>query len=110
VIVGIGIDLVSVPRIARAMRRPRFLARVLTEGERRICLTPEEVAGRWAAKEALVKCIPYPLRWQKIEVLSEPSGKPVMTVRDAPDPEYRYHVSISHERDKAVAIVVVERL
>lgn len=107
-IVGLGVDIISVPRIARAMRRPGFLERVLTEAERRICRTPEEIAGRWAAKEALQKCVPYPLEWQAVEVLREPSGKPVIALRDGPGSSFRYHVTISHERDHAVAVVVVE--
>ncbi len=53
----IGVDLVSVERIRRAMERPGFTDRVLSVAERRESESAEYVAGRWAAKEALVKCL-----------------------------------------------------
>ena len=105
---AVGIDLVDVGRIERAMRNPRFVDRVLTPNERLRACTPEYVAGRWAAKEALRKCVDQ-VGWQDVEVLSGSGRAPVLRiVRHVSGLESRtIHVSISHERTHAVAVVVI---
>jgi holo-[acyl-carrier protein] synthase len=108
-IIGIGLDLVEIARIRKAMRNPRFLERVLTPRERATSIAPEEVAGRWAAKEAATKALGRRVMWHHVEILNEPSGKPVMTI--APErlaPGAQAFVSITHERDYASAVVVLE--
>jgi ADP-dependent NAD(P)H-hydrate dehydratase / NAD(P)H-hydrate epimerase len=78
----VGIDAVGIERIALALERsgPRFLAKAYTEAELAYCgASAERLAGRWAAKEAVIKCfdgtgICFPRR--RIEVLSSPSGAP----------------------------------
>ena len=78
----IGVDAVSVDRIALAVSRsgPRFLQKVYTPAEQAYCAgNAERLAGRWAAKEAIIKCfdgtgICFPRR--RIEVLPGPHGAP----------------------------------
>src|SRR5579859_6006965 len=78
----IGVDAVSVERIALAVTRSGrgFLAKVYTPAEIAYCGgSAERLAGRWAAKEAVIKCfdgtgICFPRR--RIEVLPAPSGAP----------------------------------
>lgn len=106
-IVGIGVDLVSVARIAEAMRKPGFLPRILTEAERAYAITPAQVAGRWAAKEAVAKALGTHLKWHDVVIENDADGKPTVQLAHATD--LNLHVSISHERDMAVAFVVVER-
>lgn len=105
---AIGIDMVSVDRIRRAMRNPRFLERVLTRAEQRRELTPAYVAGRWAAKEAAAKCLPTLRRWHDIEVGTAEGGAPVVTFADGilADNE-RLLVSITHEKGHAAAVAVL---
>lgn len=103
---AVGVDIVSVPRIARAMRRAGFVKRILTDAERRACTGTEWLAGRWAAKEAIAKCWPEPLRWQDVEVLPTEAGPPSVTIAGRRVPGL--HVSISHERESAVAFAVLE--
>lgn len=105
---GLGLDIVEVSRIAEAMQRDGFLERVLTPAERGLGLTPERVAGRWAAKEALAKALGMKLSWQDVEILNAPDGRPVVAVQGLGD-DLRVHVSISHERGLAVATAIVER-
>lgn len=111
-IVGVGIDVVEIARIAEAMERDRFIDRVLTPAERAACTGPEWLAGRWAAKEALQKCLSRSISWQDVEVLNMPNGKPLMRFMNRKEHEidYKLHVSISHERSVATALVVVELL
>ncbi|MHB8637461.1 MAG: holo-ACP synthase [Fimbriimonadaceae bacterium] len=110
-IIGLGVDLVDVARIRRALREPRFLNRILTPAERAEALTPERVAGRWAAKEAVAKAVGVFLRWHDVEIRNQPSGQPVaVLVGAAALPEKcTLHVSISHVKGHAVAVAVLER-
>jgi holo-[acyl-carrier protein] synthase len=111
-IVGLGLDLVDISRIELAMQNPRFIFRVLTDAERSMCRTPHCVAGRWAAKEAIAKAIGLPLTWQQVEVLPDETGAPKVKI-DSPDFDpvrLRMHVSITHERDHAAAVAVLERI
>jgi holo-[acyl-carrier protein] synthase len=111
-IVGLGMDLVEIGRIKRAMENPRFLERILTPTEREFAVTPSQVAGRWAAKEAIYKALGVPLTWQDIEVLPTPQGAPRVTVKSVHvDPgRLRIQLSITHERTHAAAVAIVERL
>lgn len=111
-IVGLGIDIVEVARIERAMRNPRFVERVLTPMEREFCLTPQRVAGRWAAKEAIAKAVGLHLSWQQVEILPDELGQPRATIT-APDYDLkrlRLKISITHERSHAAAVATLERL
>lgn len=108
-IVGVGTDIVDVERIGRAMRSPRFLPRILRADELRANPTPEWVAGRWAAKEAVAKALGLHLKWHDVAIVAEKDGKPSVVLHNqAARDELRIHLSISHERRMAVAVVVVE--
>ncbi len=106
VIVGIGLDVVEVSRIARAMSNERFLTRILTRRERAIVKSPARVAGRWAAKEAIAKALNVDLRWQDVEILNDERGAPVVSIDGLGDRVV--HLSISHERGIAAATAIVE--
>ncbi len=104
----IGVDAVSVDRIALAVRRSGrgFLNKVYTPAELVYCGdNAERLAGRWAAKEAVIKCfdgtgICFPRR--RIEVLPGPNGAPrVRLLGD--DRGARVEVSITHHSNLAVA-------
>jgi holo-[acyl-carrier protein] synthase len=85
-IIGIGTDIVECVRIRRMIDRhgELFLTRVFTEREVRYCQrskqSTEHFSGRWAAKEAVLKCLGTGWRkglcWTDIEVCNEPSGQP----------------------------------
>jgi hydroxyethylthiazole kinase-like uncharacterized protein yjeF len=109
----IGVDAVSVDRIALAVRRsgPGFLKKVYTPAEQAYCAgDPERLAGRWAAKEAVIKCfdgtgICFPRR--RIEVLPGPNGAPrARLLGDSRGA--RVEVSITHHSKLAVATAHLE--
>jgi holo-[acyl-carrier protein] synthase len=110
VIRGLGIDVVSIDRIKAAMENPRFLERILTDKERLTPLTPERVAGRWAAKEAMSKALPQLDNWHDVEVFNDESGAPyaVLGERLKLEPGWNLHLSISHESGYAAAVAIVE--
>jgi holo-[acyl-carrier protein] synthase len=122
-IVGIGTDLVAIPRIAAMVERhgPRFLRHVYAPEE--IALAPAAradtyYAGRWAAKEAVAKALGTGIgaecRWVEIVVLRDDNGAPRVDLHgvtlDAARSRgvNRVHVSISHDRDLATAFAVLE--
>ncbi|MCX7798882.1 MAG: holo-ACP synthase [Fimbriimonadales bacterium] len=106
---AIGVDMVSVPRIERAMRNPRFVPRVLSpvETEGRM-VTPAFVAGRWAAKEAVAKCLGAPIPWHDVEIVSNAGEAPRVRVNPVRLPPGRtVLLSISHEREAAIAVAIL---
>jgi len=90
-IVGIGTDIVEVVRIGQMIERhgEAFLNRVFTEDEIRYCQRRKEYmqhyAGRWAAKEAVMKTLgtgwTRGVGWRDIEVCSQKSGQPLLAIR-----------------------------
>ncbi len=112
-IVAIGVDVIEVSRITAAMENPRFLKRILTPKEREMIKHPARVAGRWAAKEAIAKCLSslhLKLSWHDIEILNDIFGKPNVFFYpfDLTQKGYQLHLSISHERALSVATAVLE--
>jgi holo-[acyl-carrier protein] synthase len=87
-IYGIGLDLVRVDRLQRAMARwgERFQKRVFTDAELAACAGRKHMAAclamRFAAKEAFVKALGTgmrgPVYWRDIEVRNNPLGKPLI--------------------------------
>lgn len=119
-IVGLGVDLVEVSRMARAMRRGRFVERVFTVEEQRVLRFshPEErLAARFAAKEACLKALGVELnlrRLKEIEVVRAKTGAPALVLSGEMAERLRrlggqkLWLSLAHERGAAVAVVVVE--
>jgi hydroxyethylthiazole kinase-like uncharacterized protein yjeF len=109
----IGVDAVSVDRVALAVKRsgPGFLAKVYTPAEVAYCAgNSERLAGRWAAKEAVIKCfdgtgICFPRR--RIEVLPGPGGAPRVRLLGN-DRGAQVEVSITHHSALAVATAHLE--
>jgi holo-[acyl-carrier protein] synthase len=112
VIVGLGIDVVEIARIERAMQRPGFVRRILTPREREFSVSPAQVAGRWAAKEAVYKSLGLELGWQQVEIIPDEVGAPSVWIDSQNfDPgRLKVKVSITHERSYAAAIALVERV
>jgi holo-[acyl-carrier protein] synthase len=112
----LGIDIVKVERIAHALTRfgVRFPRRILTDAENAYVRDrPETLAGRWAAKEAVSKVLGLGVRgvgWREIEIVRLPTGQPTVRLHDRALRRSeqlgmeRIAVSISHEREYAVAI------
>ena len=111
-ILRVGIDLVEIPRIAKAMERKAFLERILTPEERLLCRTPQRVAGRWAAKEAVAKALGIQLTWHQVEILADDTRAPRAVIHSPRwNPrKYRIHISITHERNMAAAVAVLEQI
>ncbi len=123
-IVGTGIDIAEVPRIAESIERfgDRFLNRIFTDGERRYCDSKankhERYAARFAAKEAGMKAIGtgwnHGVRWRDVEVVRMPGGKPTIQFHGkAAEFATRLgtrnvSLSLTHTKDHAIAQVILE--
>ncbi|HUM12492.1 MAG TPA: holo-ACP synthase [Myxococcaceae bacterium] len=121
-VVGLGMDVCSVERIARVLAGPngqRFRARVFTEAEIATCDGRSEAAtafaARFAAKEALVKALGAPpgVRWRDMEVVKAPTGAPAFTLsgvaaREVLARRARVLLTLSHDAGVAAATVVLD--
>ena len=123
-IVGTGIDIVEVPRLAETIARfgERFLKRIFTDAEIHYCDSKanrvERYAARFAAKEAALKAIGTGWRngiaWRDVEVRREPGGRPNLAFHGraaeiaARLGMKRASLSLSHTAQQAVAQVILE--
>lgn len=118
---GVGVDVVSVPRMARLVAAGglAFLVRGWTSDE---CAEangdPERLATRWAAKEAVMKCLGVgigDLDPRDIEIVSSESGAPRAVLRGSAAERAqslgisKLHVSATHESGWAAAIAVASK-
>lgn len=119
---GVGVDIVRVERMRSWLDAPDMMARFFTSREISWIISQGEgaaasLAARFAAREALGKALGTglrDLRLKDLEVCRDDQGKPAF----CPAPRARdqldnlgigsIHLSLSHERDYAVAMVVIE--
>ena len=120
--VKIGTDICQIDRIKSIYKRhgKRFLTRVLTKNELKYVTSNKKnlinkLAGRFAAKEALSKVLGTGLRgvyFKEIEILREPSGAPKIVLHKRAKVKAKekrltnFDVSISHENNFAIAVVI----
>lgn len=114
-IVGIGVDVVDLARFERAVdRTPALRGRLFAPSERDLPL--RSLAGRFAAKEALIKALGEStgVRWHDMEVVQDESRRPALRLSGgaarlaAARGVSILHLSISHDAGVAVAMVVAE--
>ena len=104
---GVGTDIVKIQRIENMAKHygDKFLKRVYSEEE--ILYTKkfknpfEHLAGKFAAKEAVIKASGIKLPLNQIEILNEDSEKPYTKIKNV-------KISISHEKEYAIAIAICE--
>ena len=114
----VGIDMITIGRVRAVIDRhsARFLRRVYTPEEVAFCRgRVPELAARFAAKEAVMKALGTGIRgagWREIEVLPDRRGKPLIYLYGRAKERAdkiglrALDVSLTHERDFAVAAVV----
>ena len=118
-ICGIGNDIIEVERIRESIERyaNHFLDRLFTKREQSYCDTHQDptlrYAGRFAAKEAIVKSMGTgfgkEIGWHDIEIINEESGKPEVIFSDKIKTQFNHPqvlVSISHCKTYATAVAI----
>jgi holo-[acyl-carrier protein] synthase len=128
VIYGIGTDLVEIERIAAAQARfgQRFIERVLGAQEQARHAARRQrserrglafLATRFAAKEAVSKALGLgmrsPMTWRAVEIINARSGQPIAVANGAladflAAKRLRLHVSVTDERELAMAYAIAE--
>ncbi|CAD7773078.1 MAG: Holo-[acyl-carrier-protein] synthase [Candidatus Methanoperedenaceae archaeon GB50] len=124
-IYGIGVDLVYIPRVMKLLERwgERFRQRIFTEREIKYSFSKKlfqyELAARIGAKEAFAKALGLGwrqgLRWKDVEVVNLNTGQPVLNLYGRAQEICNEigikncFVSLTHDRDYAVAVVILEK-
>ncbi len=123
-ILGLGTDIVAIDRIADLVARygDRFVDRCFSPAEKALAAGrgaggAATLAARWAAREAFLKALGGDVRtipYRDIEVVRQDHGPVALQVRGraaaalAERGGKRIHVSLTHERTHAVAVVIIE--
>lgn len=121
-IVGIGVDIIEINRIEKAMNRsPNFITKMFSKNEIEYLksrnMRAESVAGRFAAKEAVSKALGtgfLEFDFKDIEIDRTTLGKPIVFLKgkakklDKKWGKYKIHLSISHSKENAIAYAVLE--
>jgi holo-[acyl-carrier protein] synthase len=123
-IIGIGIDIVYIKRMERWRKKPSILERFFHPNEIETAFSrgrqpDQSLAARFAAKEAFCKALGTGLSGivlKDMMVINRTNGKPEMhlfgTAKTALEKSGadRVHISLTHEKDNAVAMVVLEKV
>lgn len=123
-IIGCGIDLVKIERIEKIIKRwgDNLTSRMFTLLEREYCKKRksnkyQSYAGKFAAKEALLKALGLGLigvNWTEIEISNNELGQPIiktsgkLNIIVSKKGVSKYFLTISHTKDYAVAEVILE--
>jgi holo-[acyl-carrier protein] synthase len=115
--VQVGLDVIEIARIRRALDRPGFRERCFTAAEREYCDArpnpPQHYAARFAGKEAVGKALGCGVRftWREIEIAGRPKPGVRLSGRTRAWAEKvragRIDLSMTHSRELAAAICVV---
>jgi holo-[acyl-carrier protein] synthase len=115
--VNVGLDVIEIRRIRRALDRPRFRERCFTEAERADCDSrpnpAQHYAARFAGKEAVGKALGCGVRftWREIEISGRPKPGVQLSGRTKAWAERvragRIDLSMTHSKELAAAICVV---
>jgi holo-[acyl-carrier protein] synthase len=129
-IYGVGMDMLEISRMNKILEgntAERFLERILTSAERELAAVRkgrlnEFAAGRFTAKEAVVKAlgcgIGQIVGFQDIEILPDALGKPCCYLKSVAlvrlglpmNSTMRIHLSITHSESMAAAYVIIEHI
>ena len=113
----VGVDLIEIERVRRALERPGFRERCFTEAERAYCESradpAQSYAARFAGKEAVGKALGCGVRftWKEVEIVGRPKPDVSLSGRTAAFAERvsagAIDLSMTHSRELAAAICVV---
>ncbi|MBR2028035.1 MAG: holo-ACP synthase [Oscillospiraceae bacterium] len=118
---GIGVDIVSIDRIAKSLEKESFIKRIYGADEIALFVSENKIktnslAANFAAKEAFSKALGTGVRgfdFDEVQILRDSLGAPYFKFggraqQIVESKKLECKVSLSHEKDKAVAFVVIE--
>ena len=113
----VGIDIEDIERFEKyKSKEDSFIKKVFSKNEIEYCFSYKNpkmhLAARFCAKEAFIKCVSelkIPYKMNEIEVLNKENGKPYLNL-DKSFKDYNFSLSLSHDRTKAIAIVICKKI
>ena len=122
-ICGLGVDMTTVERFLKWIEKPDMIDRFFHPEEKcsnpNIAFQKEHYAARFAAKEAFGKALGTGItgfNLKDVYIKNEPNGRPVLNVTGSAEKrlneifgDCKLHVSLSHERNNAIAVVIIEK-
>jgi phosphopantetheine--protein transferase-like protein len=111
---GIGIDIVDIKKFKKITysSKPHFYEKLFLKSEIDYCLrfknSAERFAGKFAVKEAVIKSISGKISFLDIETLHS-NDKPIVKLRNKKQ-KYNFLVSISHEKNFAISVVISKKI
>ena len=112
---GIGIDIIKISRFKGKpyLSNKNFYKKIFCDSEIKYCLKYKNYAphfsGKFAVKEALIKAINEKISLREIETYYK-NSKPMVKVKSTLDKKYNFIISVSHENDFAIAVVISEKI
>jgi holo-[acyl-carrier protein] synthase len=112
---GVGIDIVEVNRFKKKKyeKNKIFYKKIFGKSEINYCLKfknpAERFAAKFAIKESVIKSIHENISFLDIET-SHLNAKPVVKLKSSLQKKYQFLVSISHEKDFAIGIVIAKKI
>lgn len=117
---SVGVDLIEIERVEKLLERygDKFIKRIYSDHEIDYCSKKKDkgsFAARFAAKESVFKATGLGLgkgmSWKDIEVINDERGKPEVKLYGRTAElliDKKIHISLSHSKDAAIAMVVVD--
>ena len=112
---NIGIDIIDINRFRKNeyIKNKKFYEKIFTDSEIKYCLSfknnEEHFAGKFAIKESVIKAIPEKISFLDITT-SHSKNKPIISLKNKLNEKYEFLVSVSHEKDFAIAFVVMFKI
>mgnify|MGYP003497666824 FL=1 len=121
-IFGIGVDITAVKRFEKWVNSPDMIERFFNEKEiksgKSLSAICQHYAVRFAAKEAFSKALGTGIsgfNLKDVYITNDEFGKPIINVQNSAEEilknrcqNYKLHVSLSHEKEYAIAYVIIE--
>ena len=111
--ISVGVDIVNIDRFRKFdyKKNPRFFERIFTKPEIKYCLkfknSAEHFAGKFTIKECVRKCLGKNVKFLDI-ITEHQNSKPIVSIKTKPN--YIFQVSVSHEKNFAISLVLCEKL
>ena len=110
--ISVGIDIVDITRFKKldSKKNSKFFERIFSKSEIQYCNkfknSSEHFAGKFAIKESVRKCVGNKIKFKDI-VTDHQKSKPCVKIKNKP--KYFFQVSISHDKNVGVAVVLCEK-
>ncbi len=118
--IGLGVDIVSIPRIKKALVNRKFINKLFTPKEISYCQSRKNsevyFAARFAAKEAVKKALAGKIKtvnWREVEVSNAKDGSPTINFISRNKKKLKNQkilITLSHTQDYAVAVAMITKI